>query len=86
MVIASGVLDWFVKFTSSVVFHAWGTTAILWPNSTVLSVLKLKKLLLQGSLPSREEKIAKALRVIFQSSNDEGISEEEAYKIIGWCD
>ena len=49
-------------------------------------LLKLKKLLLQGSLPSREEKIAKALRVIFQSSNDEGISEEEAYKIIGWCD
>lgn len=53
---------------------------------SIKELRKLKKLLLQGSLPSREDEVAKALRVIFQSSNDEGISEEEAYKIIGWCD
>lgn len=57
-------------------------------------LLKLKKLLLQGSLPSREEKIAKALRVIFHSIGEdespeaiyEGMKLEEAYKILGWCD
>ena len=49
-------------------------------------LLKLKKLLLQANTPTKEEEHAKALRVIFQASNDEGISEEEAYKIIGWCD
>ena len=49
-------------------------------------LLKLKKILLQANTPTKEEELAKALRVIFQASNDEGISEEEAYKIIGWCD
>ena len=48
---------------------------------------KLKKLLLQANTPTREEEVAKALRVIFQDvDTGEGISLDEAYKIIGWCD
>lgn len=53
---------------------------------SIKELRKLKKLLLEANTPTKEEEVAKALRVIFQASNDEGISEEEAYKIIGWCD
>ena len=49
---------------------------------------KLKKLLLEANTPTKEEEIAKALRVIFQNIGEdetpEGISLEEAYKILGW--
>lgn len=55
-------------------------------------LLKLKKLLLQANTPTREEEVAKALRVIFHSIGEdespeaiyEGMSIEEAYKILGW--
>ena len=55
-------------------------------------LLKLKKLLLQANTPTREDEVAKALRVIFQSIGEdesseaiyEGMRLEEAYKILGW--
>ena len=55
-------------------------------------LLKLKKLLLQANTPTREEEVAKALRVIFHSIGEDESSEaiyegrriEEAYKILGW--
>ena len=55
-------------------------------------LLKLKKLLLQANTPTREEEVAKALRVIFHRIGEdespeaiyEGMSIEEAYKILGW--
>ena len=55
-------------------------------------LLKLKKLLLKANTPTREEEVAKALRVIFHSIGEdespeaiyEGMSIEEAYKILGW--
>ena len=59
---------------------------------SIKELRKLKKLLLQGSLPSREDEVAKALRVIFHSIGEdespeaiyEGMKLEEAYKILGW--
>lgn len=57
-------------------------------------LLRLKKMLLQANAPTREEQLVKALRVVFQSIGEDespnaiydGMSVEEAYKIIGWCD
>ena len=57
-------------------------------------LLKLKKILLQANTPTKEEELAKALRVIFHSIGEdespeaiyEGMKLEEAYKILGWCD
>lgn len=46
-------------------------------------LLKLKKELVKMSTPSREEQVAKALRVVF-SGLDEGITEKEAFDILGW--
>ena len=59
---------------------------------SIKELRKLKKLLLQANTPSKEESIAKALRVIFHSIGEdespeamyEGMSIEEAYKILGW--
>ena len=45
-------------------------------------LLKLKKELTKIVCPSREQLVAKALRVIFHDDTD--ISEEEAFKILGW--
>ena len=48
-------------------------------------LLNLKKLLIRSSYPSREEKVAKALRVLFKSVGDntsEGMTKEEAYEIL----
>lgn len=55
-------------------------------------LLKLKKLLLEANTPNREKEVAKALRIAFKSIAEdefteviyEGMSVEEAYKIIGW--
>ena len=55
---------------------------------------KMKALLLKSNAPTKEEQLAKALRVAFKSIGEdetpgaiyEGMSVEEAYKIIGWCD
>jgi len=43
---------------------------------------KLRKMLIK-SLPTREEQIGKALRVIFHDK-DEGLTDEEALKILEW--
>ncbi len=55
---------------------------------SIKELKKLKKLLLEANTPTKEEEIAKALRVIFQNIEEdetpEGISLEEAYKILGW--
>ena len=59
---------------------------------SIKELRKLKKLLLEANTPSKEESIAKALRVIFHSIGEdespeaiyEGMSIEEAYKILGW--
>ncbi len=55
---------------------------------SIKELKKLKKLLLEANTPTKEEEIAKALRVIFQNIGEdetpEGISLEEAYKILGW--
>ena len=55
---------------------------------SIKELRKLKKLLLEANTPTKEEEIAKALRVIFQNIGEgetpEGISLEEAYKILGW--
>ena len=59
---------------------------------SIKELRKLKKLLLQANTPSKEESIAKALRVIFHSIGEdespeaiyEGMKLEEAYKILGW--
>ena len=61
---------------------------------SIKELRKLKKLLLEANTPSKEESIAKALRVIFHSIGEdespeaiyEGMKLEEAYKILGWCD
>ena len=61
---------------------------------SIKELRKLKKLLLEANTPSKEESIAKALRVIFHSIGEdespeaiyEGMRLEEAYKILGWCD
>lgn len=55
-------------------------------------LLKLKKILLGANTPTREEEVAKALRVVFKSIGEDetpeaiydGMSVGEAYKIIGW--
>lgn len=55
-------------------------------------LVRLKKLLLEANTPTREEELAKALRVVFQSIGEdespeaiyEGMSVEDAYKILGW--
>lgn len=55
-------------------------------------LVRLKKLLLEANAPTREEELAKALRVVFQSIGEdespeaiyEGMSVEDAYKILGW--
>jgi len=44
---------------------------------------KLKKILVKATTPTREDQIGKALRVIFHSM-DEGITDGEALKILGW--
>lgn len=44
---------------------------------------KLKKILTKATTPTREEQIGKALRVIFHGI-DEGLTDEEAIKILGW--
>ena len=55
---------------------------------SIKELKKLKKLLLEANTPTKEEEIAKALRVIFQNIGEdetpEGLSLEEAYKILGW--
>lgn len=55
---------------------------------SIKELRKLKKLLLEANTPTKEEEIAKALRVIFQNIGEdetpEGMSLEEAYKILGW--
>ena len=55
---------------------------------SIKELRKLKKLLLEANTPTKEEESAKALRVIFQNIGEdetpEGISLEEAYKILGW--
>ena len=55
---------------------------------SIKELKKLKKLLWEANTPTKEEEIAKALRVIFQNIGEdetpEGISLEEAYKILGW--
>lgn len=55
---------------------------------SIKELKKLKKLLLEANTPTKEEEIAKALRVIFQNIGEdetpEGISLEEAYKMLGW--
>ena len=61
---------------------------------SIKELRKLKKALLQANAPSREEELAKALRVIFKSIGEDespdaiydDMSVEEAYKILGWCD
>lgn len=55
-------------------------------------LVRLKRLLLEANAPTREEELAKALRVVFQSIGEdespeaiyEGMSVEDAYKILGW--
>ena len=55
-------------------------------------LIRLKKLLLEANAPSREDEFAKALRVVFQSIGEDkspeamydGMSVENACKIIGW--
>jgi hypothetical protein len=50
-------------------------------------LLRLKKLLLKANAPTREEEVSKALRVVFKHIGEEApevMSEEEAYKILGW--
>lgn len=57
-------------------------------------LVRLKKLLLEANAPTREEELAKALRVVFKSIGEDesleaiydGMSVKDAYKIIGWCD
>lgn len=55
---------------------------------SIKELRKLKKLLLEANAPTKEEKIAKALRVIFQNIGEdeapESMSLEEAYNILGW--
>ena len=59
---------------------------------SIKELRKLKKLLLEANTPSKEESIAKALRVIFHTIGEdespeaiyEGMKLEEAYKILGW--
>ena len=59
---------------------------------SIKELRKLKKLLLQANTPTKEEEVAKALRVIFHSIGEdespeaiyEGMSIEEAYKTLGW--
>ena len=61
---------------------------------SIKELRKLKRALLQANTPTKEEEVAKALRVIFHSIGEDespdaiydGMSVEEAYKIIGWCD
>ena len=61
---------------------------------SIKELRKLKRALLQANTPTREEEVAKALRVIFHSIGEdespeaiyEGMKLEEAYKILSWCD
>ena len=61
---------------------------------SIKELRKLKRALLQANTTTREEEVAKALKVIFQSIGEdespeaiyEGMKLEEAYKILGWCD
>ena len=61
---------------------------------SIKELRKLKKLLLEANTPTKEEEVAKALRVIFHSIGEdespeaiyEGMRLEEAYKLLGWCD
>ena len=61
---------------------------------SIKELRKLKKLLLEANTPTKEEEVAKALRVIFHTIGEdespetiyEGMKLEEAYKILGWCD
>ena len=61
---------------------------------SIKELRKLKRALLEANTPTKEEKVAKALRVIFHSIGEdespdaiyEGMKLEEAYKILGWCD
>lgn len=46
-------------------------------------LLKMKKILSDIVTPSREEELSKALRTIFHDI-DEGITEQEAFQILGW--
>lgn len=55
-------------------------------------LIRLKKLLLQANTPNKEQQIAEALRVVFESvgNNDvdvvgnNGITLEQALKILNW--
>ena len=59
---------------------------------SIKELRKLKKLLLEANTPTKEEEVAKALRVIVHTIGEdespeaiyEGMKLEEAYKILGW--
>lgn len=45
-------------------------------------LMKLKKELIKFSTPTKEEQISKALRTIFQDTNE--ITDKESFSILGW--
>ena len=53
-------------------------------------LIRLKKLLLQANTPNKEQQVAEALRVVFESvgNNDvvgnNGMTLEQALKILNW--